>query len=123
MSITLNSKTYAFSGFNQNQQSLYSERSGGVPSSFSFLTGRVNTGTGKSDSTVKWNLSVPVVATEDTECSCVGDPLRTYYVRIEITVPSGSSAAERADLLARIQGLVTAPEFEDSVDVLLQPSA
>jgi len=123
MSISLNSKTYSYAGWNQNQQAVYSEKSGGVPASFSYLTTKVNTGTGKSDSTAKWNLSVPIVATSDSDCACAGDSLRTYYVRIEFTAPSGSTAAERADLLARIQDLVQTSEFVASISSLAQPNS
>lgn len=123
MSIVLDSKTYTFSGWNQNQQALYSEKSGGVPSSFSYLTAKVNTGTGKSDSTVKWNLSIPIVATVDSECACAGDVLRTYYVRIEVTEPAGSTLAERENVHDCLTNLVAAPEFQSSIEGLVQPSS
>lgn len=123
MSITLNSKTYDNVGFNANGQFVYSEKSGGVPSSFSYLTAKANTGTGKTDSTVKWNLSLPIAATTDGECACAGEVMRTYYNRIEITIPAGSSATERADLLARIQDLVTSSQFAASITSLAQPNS
>lgn len=122
MSISLNSKTYNDVGFNQNGQFVYSEKSSGVPSGFSYLTAKANTGTGKSDSTVKWNLSIPIISATDTDCSCAGEVLRSYYTRIEMTLPAGSSAAERTDLLARIQDLVQTAEFAASVTSLAQPS-
>lgn len=120
--IVLNSKTYAGIGFNQNGQSVFKESSAGIPSGFSYLTDKVNTGTGKSDTSVKWNLSVPVIATEDTDCSCAGDTLRTSYIRIEVSVGAGSSAAERTDLLARIRDLVGTTQFGGSITALDQAS-
>lgn len=60
MSIVLNGKTYNSIGFNANQQSVFKETSAGIASGFSYLTSKVGTGTGKSDSTVKWNLSMPM---------------------------------------------------------------
>lgn len=123
MPITLNSKTYDNVGFNPNGQFVYSEKSGGVPSSFSYLTAKANSGTGRSDSVVKWNLSLPIVATDDSACACDGNVLRTYYVRMEVTIPSGSSAAERADLLARLQELTSATQFTASITSLAQPSS
>lgn len=122
MSITLNSKVYDNVGFNQNGQFVYSEKSAGVPSGFSYLTAKVSTGTGKSDSSVKWNLSIPIVATADSECTCAGDVLRNYYVKIDITEPAGSTAAERLDVRARIASLIAAAQFVDSVEDLTQPS-
>jgi len=120
--IVLNSKTYAGIGFNQNGQSVFKESSAGVPSGFSYLTEKVNAGTGTADSSIKWNLSIPVIATEDSDCSCAGSLLRTYYARVEVTIPAGSTAAERTDLLARVQNLVDTTQFADSVRDLTQTS-
>lgn len=123
MPITLNTKTYDNVGFNQNGQFAYSEKSAGIPSGFSYLTSKVGTGTGKSDSTVKWNLSLPIVATSDSDCSCAGDVLRTSYIRLEITLPAGSQLAERQDLRLRLKDLVASAQFIAAIDNLVQPSA
>ena len=123
MSIVLDGLTYDNVGFNQNGQFVYSEKSAGVPSGFAYLTTKVNTGTGKSDSVVKWNLSRPIVATADSDCTCAGDVLRTYYVKMEITIPAGSTAAERVDLGDQIQALVTTSQWIGSVESLTQPSS
>lgn len=121
--IDLNGKSYTWVGYNQNGQGVFSDRSGGVPSSFSYLTSKVNVGTGKTDSSVKWNLSIPIVTTTDSACACPGDILRTYYVRMEIVEPAGASAAERLDLGERIKDLTASAEFQASVVNLVQPSA
>ena len=123
MSIVLDGLTYDNVGFNQNGQFVYSEKSAGVPSGFAYLTTKVNTGTGKSDSVVKWNLSRPIVATVDSDCACAGDVLRTYYVKMEITIPAGSTAAERVDLDDQIQALVATSQWIGSVESLTQPSS
>lgn len=121
-SITLNTKVYTGIGFNQNGQSVFKEVSAGVPSGFSYLTDKVTTNTGKTDSTVKWNLSIPIVASADSDCSCAGDVLRTYYVRVEVTAPAGSTAEERLDVYTRLKDLVATTAFSDSVKVLNQAS-
>lgn len=122
MSILLNSKTYDGFGFDPNAVYQYVERSGGTPSSFSKLTAKVSyTGNG-GNTPVKWKLAIPVVATTDTECSCAGATLRTYYVTVDVTVPAGSTAAERTDLLARLQDLMNSTQFETSITALTQPS-
>lgn len=123
MSITLNTKIYSFTGFNQNGQSVYKETSGGIPSSFSYLTDKVNTGTGKSDSTVKWNLSIPVTVTEDSSCACTGDVLRTNYVKVDVSIGAGSPLSERTDLWTRLRDLIASPEFKASVENLVQASS
>lgn len=123
MSIVLNSKTYNYAGWNQNQQASYSETSGGIPASFSFLTAKVNVGTGKAASSVKWNLSLPIVAESNTDCACAGEVLRNYRFRIEVDIPAGSSSAERADILARLQQLTAKTEFTSSITGLVQPAS
>lgn len=122
MSISLNTKVYNVVGFNQNGQFVYSETSSGVPSSFSYLTAKASAGTGKSGSTVKWNLSIPVAALTDSDCACAGDVLRAYYTKFDVTIPPGSSAAERADLYLRIKDLVASPQFKASIEGIAQPS-
>jgi hypothetical protein len=123
MSIVLDGLTYDNVGFNQNGQFVYSEKSAGVPSGFSYLTTKVASGTGKADTVVKWNLSKPVVATEDSECACAGTVLRSYYVKIEVTIPPGSTAAERIDINDAIQSLVATTQWNGSIESLIQPSS
>lgn len=124
MSIVLNSKTYNFGGYDPNSVSQYIERSAGVPSGFSLLTSRVQgAGQGATDQKVRWWLNIPIIATVDSECACVGQVLRTYKVRIEVEEPAGSLAAERTDLQARIVALVSTTEFSASITNLLQPSS
>lgn len=120
--ITLNSLTFAGVGFNQNGMAVWSERSMGVPSGFQYLTEKTSVGTGKSGSSVKWNLSTPIVAEEDSSCSCVGAVLRTYYSQLHFNIPAGSTLAERTDLLAAIRDLVLTTAFSDSILNLAQPT-
>lgn len=124
MPIVLNSKTYNFSGFDPNSVSQYVERSAGVPSGFSLLTGRV-AGSLNGDTTqkIRWWLNLPIIVSEDSECGCAGQLLRTYKVRIEVETPAGSTATERTDLEARITDLVASTEFSASIINLIQPSS
>lgn len=123
MSITLNSKVYNAIGWNQNQQFVYNETSAGVPSGFSYLTTKVGLGTGKTNTMVKWNLTMPIVALEASECACPGDPLRSYFGKFELTIPAGSTLAERTDYYDRIVALVATTEFANSVKGLVQPNS
>lgn len=123
MSITLNSKVYNFAGFDTQQLSNYVNRDSGVPTGFSRLTSRVDDGQGSANTKVRWKLKVPVVASEDSECSCAGALLREYIVDIVATVPPGSTSAERTDLDARITDLVASAEFTASITNLIQPNA
>lgn len=123
MAIVLNSKTYNAIGFDRNGVMQYVESSAGVPSGFSKLTAHVNLNGAKEASSVKWKCAIPIVATEDSACSCTGGLLRTYYVSIEVTEPPGSTAAERLDVRARIASLIGVTQFVDSIEDLTQPSS
>lgn len=118
--IVLNGKTYTPIGWDPNGVSVYSEQSGGVPSSFSKLTDKVTVGVAKSNSNVKWKLAIPVVATTDSDCSCAGDLLRTMYLSIESTFAPGATLAERTDFYDRLVALVASPEFSGSIKALTQ---
>lgn len=123
MSIVLNAKTYSFDGFTAQSISHYSDRSGGVPASFSPLTSKVEDGSASANTKVRWKLKVPVVATVDSSCSCDGSLLREYIVDIVTTVPPGSTSTERTDLAARIEDLVASAQFIASITNLVQPNA
>lgn len=123
MSITLNSKVYNFAGFDTQQLSNYVNRDAGIPTGFSRLTNRVDDGQGSANTKVRWKLKVPVVASVDSECSCIGALLRDYTVDIVVTVPPGSTSAERTDLQTRITDLVASPEFSGSITNLIQSNA
>lgn len=121
MAIVLNSKTYNYDGFDPNGVVGYMERSGGVATSFSPLS----FGQGTTDKYVKntVRLSIPIVSTEDSECSCSGTNLRTYRLRLELEEPVTGTLAERQDFLARIQDLVATAQFEQLVENLVKPAS
>jgi hypothetical protein len=120
MSIVLNSKTYNPDGFDSNGVSNYSERSAGVPSGFSGLA----FGQTRTDMYVKGTvrLTIPIVATTDSDCSCAGAPLRVSRLRLELEEPVTGTLAERQDLLDRIQDLVATAQFESFVLNLVKPT-
>lgn len=119
----LNSKDYAFAGFNNAGQSVYRESAGGVPTSFSYLTNKVTTRGAKANSEDRWHLSVPHVADSASACACEGDITGTDYVRIDVSLSPTTSATQRTDILMRIQDLVLTSQFVNSVTGLIQPSA
>jgi hypothetical protein len=124
MAIVLNSKTYNFIGFDKNGVSVYQETSAGVPSGFSYLTCRIIPGSAKDPTKVRWRLTMPVVATVDSDCSCAGSVLRQYlYDEGRIDVPSTSTAAERTDFATRLGDLVDTAAYQASITSLVQPSS
>lgn len=127
MAITLNSVAYNWSGFDNSGTSRWTATAAGVASAFSNLTARVTIGAqtsnASSPSRAKWRVQVPVVATEDSSCSCVGTVLRTAYAEVTVDFHPTATAAERQDVRKRIQSLVLTTEWIASVDNLVQASA
>lgn len=127
MAITLNSVVYNWAGFDPSGTSRWTATASGLASAFSNLTARVSIGAQTKaesrPSRAKWRLQVPVIATEDSSCSCVGTVLRTAYVDITSDFAVTATAAERADVLARIKALVLTPEFAASINNLTQSSS
>lgn len=128
MSIILNSVTYNWAGFDPSSTSRWVATAGGVATSFANLTTRVTTGgvDGKGAtkvarmSKVKWRLNTPTIATEDSDCVCVGSVLRTYYVDVSADFDPTATLAERTDALARLRALVLTTEFGNSFLQLVQ---
>ena len=124
MAITLNSKVYNFIGFDKNGVSTYQEVSGGVPSSFSYLTCRVQPATATASAIVRWRLTMPVVAAVDSTCSCPGQVLRTFrYDEGKVEIPANCSTAERTDFQLRVTGLTATTQYLASLNSLVQPSS
>lgn len=121
MAIVLNTKTYNYDGFDPNGVVDYMERAGGVPSSFSLLAFGQNQTPQYVKNSVK--LTIPIVATEDSDCQCAGSVLRVYRLRVELEEPVNGTLAERTDLLLRLQGLVLTAQFESFVKNLVKPAS
>lgn len=124
MAITLNTKTYNFAGHQAPiGQSVYMERSAGIPQGFSPLSVKVEEPNAKGQSKVRWKLKLPVLVTETTACACEGDVASEDFVDLIVTFGKGNTTARRTDVLDRLQDLVLTTEFTSSVTSLLQPSA
>lgn len=109
--ITLNTKLYSSSGF-LNGVAGWTERSAGILAGFSGLRGSL-----RSDSKVrvKWDFNVPIIATEDSACSCAGTVLRKGDVDVSIRMDPSLTLAERTDLADRLVSLVSDVTFRASI--------
>lgn len=121
--ITLNSKAYAWGGFSSQNFASWRFSGGGTVGEFSYLTNKVEAGSSKRASSIRWNLAIPYVATEATACACPGAVLGTDFVKLLVEPSVTSTTASRTDLLARIRSLVLTDEFENSVVNLTQQSS
>lgn len=120
MSIVINSKTYTFDGFDRNGVAVYTERSGGVPTSFSVLTFGIETGKDATKLTIR--LSVPVVAEDDSDCSCAGTVQRVSRFTWTLEEPNTGTTTERTDWQARIEALTATAQFEAFLINLVKPT-
>lgn len=115
--VTLNSVVYSKAGVNGGVAS-WINRAAGVISGFSTLRQIFKSPTSGVQTKIDFNLSVPVVAAEDTPCVCAGTLLRTNSVTVSVWVASSSTLAERTDLYLRLKDLVSTSMFIDAVENL-----
>ena len=67
---------------------------------------------------VRFKLDVPKAASENSSCACIGQNIGTGIATVELVIPSGFTATERADFTDRIQGLVANAVFTAAGDHL-----
>lgn len=113
--ITLNSKVYGPDNISSGIAS-YVDRTSGIPSSFGRLTASVKSPTGNASTyRVRWDLKIPVVATESSTCACVGDLLRQSVASLEFVLARTSTTAERQELLDQLDDLVANADFRATI--------
>lgn len=128
MSLSLNTKVYAYAGVVGNY-SRYAYKTLGLAQLFSWATGWVSVGTkrvkgGAIEPThVKWRLKVAVPVPGDSECGCSGDVKGEITAFIDITIDSSLDQAARTDFALRLKDLVGTPEFQGTIISLEQPYA
>lgn len=110
MSIVINTKTYNFDGITPAGVNQFVERSSDIASGFSVLgfSNRSTVGKGdkpKSTTVERVQLSVPVLATADSACGCIGETLYTFRFSGELEVPVAATGAQRTDVQARLTAL------------------
>ena len=67
---------------------------------------------------IRFKLDVPKAASENSSCACIGQNIGTGIATVELVIPSGFTATERADFTDRIQGLVAHAVFTAAGDNL-----
>lgn len=116
--LVLNSLNYVGNGI-LNGVSMFWEKSKEIVNAFSPLNCRINFN--KENTNVLWKLVVPVTQVDDSACGCAGEVVRTTYVDIAVRFGRAATAAERADVLARVRDLVATTAFGSSVSSLTLP--
>lgn len=118
--ITLNTKTYTGAGFVNGLVS-WIERSAGIASGFSPVRSSLRTDPQKDGKVRgKWDIEMPIIATESSACSCAGDVLRVADAVISFRLDKGLTLAERTDFALRLKDLVASAQFQASITNLEQ---
>ncbi len=119
--VVLNTKTYAFTS-DQGGIITWQEQSGGIPTGFSSLTLALRT-PAKTGSPYRLDmrLSLPVVATVDSSCSCIGTVLRYEEARVLVEIPDSGTTAERTDFGLRMKDLLANAQVQAAFASLTRP--
>ena len=113
--LTLNTKTYTGAGLVNGLVS-WIERSLGIASGFSVTRSSLRTDPEKGGKVRgKWDIDMPIVATESSACSCAGDVLRTADANISFRLDKRLTLAERTDFALRLKDLVASAQFQASI--------
>lgn len=116
--LTLNTKAYTSRGSQNGISSWANVGDASFGGALTSVTESVRGPLQDGKTRVRFVLTIPKAATEDTACGCAGTVLGTAKADITVDVPSNFSSAERQDLRLRIQGLVANAVFTAAVDNL-----
>lgn len=114
--IVLNTKTYTGTNSFVNGVVSWIERAAGIAAGFSTLRSSLRMDPAREGKVrVKWDIDMPIVATEDSSCTCTGDVLRSAVADISVRLDKSLTLAERTDFANRLQDLVASAQFRASL--------
>lgn len=79
------------------------------------LTESVRGPNGSGITRVRFQLSLPLLATADTACACAGSVLGTASASVDVLIPGSFQVADRENLQKQITDLAASTEFIDAV--------
>lgn len=116
--LTLNAKAYAPRGKTGDVASWVLLGDASFGGAISTVTESVRGPSRDGVHRVQFKLDVPKAASEDSPCGCTGQNIGLGIADIRLTLPSGFTAAERADFTDRVQALVAHAIFTAAGDNL-----
>ena len=109
MAITLNTKAYNWANWTPTGLSRYFN-AGVTSAGASNLTFGQKPGSKQNSDTC--TLSLPVLATADSSCACVGSVLRQQFLTIRHDTSLTATLSERTDMYNALKDLVLTAQFE-----------
>lgn len=107
VNLTLNTKVFTPDG-NTAGTAIWKNRASGFVGGFLTATAKLITGGNAKNAAarVRLSLKLPVVATESSACSCIGDVLYSNTAYVEFQLAAGSSVADRTALLTSLKDML-----------------
>lgn len=111
--IVLNTLTFNGDGYIAPGVVQWTYRGGGVYAGFQTL--RASAASSDKKIRPKWDLHMPVVATEDSACACTGTVLRSADATISVRLDPGLTPVERTAFADELKDLVASSQFRDTL--------
>ena len=108
---TLNGKAFGFKGSKGNVESWKYSATGSVNGASVLDHELSQTVGGGASSRQSWKLAVPVLATEDSSCACVGSVLRKSTLDLVYNSSNLSTTSERQEVLDELDDLIADADF------------
>lgn len=114
--VTLNSVIYYPAERQGTTGFIWTDRTGNYPSGWGQLNYSGPVSKSGSIKRVGFKLTFPKVVTVDSACGCDGDLASNSAVTIYVDVDTRQTSTQLADLVARIQSLVSSSVFTNAVE-------
>lgn len=116
--LTLNTKAYTSRGTQNGISSWALAGDASFGGALSIVTESVRGPLQEGRTRIRFVVTAPKAATEDTSCGCAGTITGTAKADVVIDFPGNFTAAERQDFRLRVQGLVANAVFTAACDNL-----
>lgn len=114
VNLTLNTKVYTPTSYTGGIAKWIHRPTSGIAAAYSSATQHVRAAASGTMHT-QHKLTIPVVATADSACSCEGSVLRTAWVDIQTSTAATSTAAERLELYNQLTDFVASDAFKKAM--------
>lgn len=115
VNLTLNTKVYTPTSYTGGIAQWVHRPTDGIATSYSTVTQSVKSTNGVQGAVhTQHKLTIPVIATTDSDCACAGTILRTAWVDIHSSSAPTSTLVERTELYDQLCDLILTDAFKDA---------